>query len=82
MWFPELKNMILGAVECLEVTLGNIFHGISHKDRFTMSTVYKSGLRPPILSKKLHVFAYVNSLCFANSYAGEGFFMLSTFFFS
>ena len=48
MGFPELKNII----ECPEIALANIFNGISHKDRFTISTAYKSGLRSTTLAEK------------------------------
>ena len=74
MGFPEFKNIILRTLECLKVTLRNVFDGISHKDWFTMSTAYKSGLRLPILAEKLHVYVYINSFCFDKSYSGEGLF--------
>ena len=79
MGFPELKNIISGALEYLDVTLGNVFNSIIHKDRFTISTAYKAGFISPILAAKIYVYAYINSFCFANSYAGEGLFLLSPF---
>ena len=50
--FPDLKILILRAIECLNVTLGKIFHGMSHENWFTTSTAYKVGLKSPILAEK------------------------------
>ena len=31
--FPDSKTLILGAIECLNVTLGNISYGMSHDSK-------------------------------------------------
>ena len=36
--FPDPRNVILRAIECLNVILGNILNGMSHRKRFTTSS--------------------------------------------
>ena len=43
--FQDLKDVSLGAMESLKVTLGNISHGMSHRNGFTGSGAYKLGLK-------------------------------------
>ena len=47
-----MKNVILGALECLGVMLRNIFNGISDENRCITSAEYKSGRITPILAIK------------------------------
>ena len=40
-WISRPKNIILGAIECVHVTLRNISHGMSHRNGFTSSSAHK-----------------------------------------
>ena len=44
--------MCKAAIECPNVTLENISHGMSHRNGFKTSSAYKVGLESPILAEK------------------------------
>ena len=50
--FPEPKNLILGAIKSLNVTLAKISHDMSCSNGFTTSSAYKVGLNSPILAER------------------------------
>ena len=50
--FLDPKNIIVGAIECPNFTLGNISHAMSHRNWFTTSSAYKLCLKSPILVQK------------------------------
>ena len=53
--FPDPNNITIGAIEFQHVTLVNIYHGLSHRNRFTTSSAYKLGLKSPILAEKAQI---------------------------
>ena len=56
--------MIVGALECLEITLGSIAHGTCHG--LTMSTAHKTGLKSQNFAKRSRFWSVLRQIGFTD----------------